>query len=515
MSIPQIIHFTIPERPTSEQLKNIQLARDLHPGWQVVVWQDPIDPASFVLAKYWKKSNSGAQLADMIRLEVVYQQGGFYLDSDFRIQRNLEPLRAFPFVVASEDGKVLTNAFFGAESNNPALKQLIDTLDQNEPDWELSPVFTTGPSLFAQCLQWRGDVTIVPRETFYPHNWDESPKAARLWTYASHEWEHSWKPADSTPRWRQWISAENLRRPFLSAQFHSVRLIRQFIKRVRLAFHMNPPAPYNASGILCAQTLNGPKIYLVGEDISVTPQIALSGTYEYYEERLIQRVVRPGDWVIDVGANVGMMSLLFAQSVGPFGRVFSYEPNPLPASLLRKSLVMNWWHDRVVVRQKGVGSQPGKLKLRFNREVLGGATLAPQGAVGTFENNTAMLAEESEVEVEVVTLDAEFPVNLAVRMLKIDVEGFEHHVLQGASRLLREHCVDILMLECIQEVYGPNWPQYLAEIKKIIGLGYGLYTLSRKHKLQPLPFNQLPSADRSRNIFLVSNFAKDSIRELA
>src|SRR5262245_45247481 len=130
MPIPQTIHFTIPQTPSDDQLKNIEIARQLHPGWNIVVWQDPIDGSNFRLAKYWPKVNSGAQLADLIRLEVVYQQGGFYLDSDFTLQKSLEPLRNYEFVIASEDGHFLTNAFFGAAPQSPALARLIDSLDQ-------------------------------------------------------------------------------------------------------------------------------------------------------------------------------------------------------------------------------------------------------------------------------------------------------------------------------------------------------------------------------------------------
>src|SRR4051794_3385337 len=104
MKIPTTIHFTIPQQPTDVQLRNIQIARDLHPGWNVVVWQDPMDRSSFTLGKYWDKVNSGAQLADLIRLEVVYKQGGFYVDSDFVLRKNLDPLRQYAFVVGTEDG---------------------------------------------------------------------------------------------------------------------------------------------------------------------------------------------------------------------------------------------------------------------------------------------------------------------------------------------------------------------------------------------------------------------------
>ena len=513
MTIPTTIHFTIPECPTEIQLRNIQIARDLHPGWNVVVWKDPVDHASFTLAKYWDKTNSGAQLADLIRLEVVYQQGGFYVDSDFVLLRSLEALRIYPFVVGTEDGNLLTNAFFGAVPNSSVLADLINELNRNEVDWSLPPDFTTGPRLFTRELRWRDDITVLPRETFYPYLPGERPKPPRLWTYGTHLWVSSWKKRTGPPR--------PFRRIYRSVRFRVRKFgrwlvtgTRNFLLTLRHRARLHRPEPYSASGIICAQTVHGPKIYLLGEDVSITPHIALRGTYEFDEEMFAKRVIRRGDWVIDVGANVGVFSLLFAQAVRQFGRVYSYEPNPLPASLLKRSLVMNWFHDRVEVRQKAAAAEPGVMQLRYNPGLLGGATLAAEGSAGTFEASVPFLGDEERIDVDVSTLDTDFPVDIPIRLLKIDAEGFDHHVLRGGSRLLERNCVDILMLEVSQEVSGDAWDDYVAELRKIIGFGYETYILTRSAKLRPIDFNEILHSDRDRNIILVAKHAKSTIREL-
>jgi FkbM family methyltransferase len=510
MTIPQIIHFTIPQHPTDVQLRNIQIARDLHPGWEVVVWQDPVDRTLFTLGKYWDKVNSGAQLADLIRLEVVYKQGGFYVDSDFVLLKNLDPLRQHSFVVGTEDGYLLTNAFFGAVPQSPVLGQLIAALDEHEVDWKLPPDVTTGPKFFLRELKWHDDVTVLPRETFYPYFPSTRPLPPRKWTYGSHLWVSSWK------------MDVHRRRPVRSLIFHTRRIGRQIINqsrtrllRLRYRMRLHHPVPFSASGVICAQTIHGPRIYLVGEDASLTPEIAQHGTYEFYEEVFAKRVVRPGDWAIDVGANVGAFSLVFANSVGPSGRVFSYEPNPLPASLLKKSLVTNWFHDRVSVREMALSSEVGTFTLRFNRERLGDATLAAKENTGTFEKTVALLGSSNEVEVPVRTLDLEFPVDLPIRILKIDAEGFDHHVLRGAARLLERNSIDILMLECLQEVYGSGWHEFMVELKKIIGFGYQPHVLTKKSKLTPITFNDILYSTRERNIVFVSPDARHTIRELA
>jgi FkbM family methyltransferase len=367
-------------------------------------------------------------------------------------------------------------------------------------------------------IKWREDVTVLPRETFYPYSWNESSRAPRRWTYGTHLWTHSWKHVwNSRPAWREFLTVTkaNAIRFALNIRRRTIARTRRFLIKLRRTLRVDRSQPYSVNGVICAQTIHGPKIFLLGDDATITPEIALHGTYEFLEERFIERTIRPGDWAIDVGANVGMLSLLIGQCVGPFGRVFSYEPNPLPSGLLRKSLVMNWLHNRVEVRETALGSETGVRTLRFSRAGLGGATLAAQGAAGTYENVAALLAEEDHVDVNVSTLDADFPADLPIRLLKIDVEGFEHEVLRGASRLLERQCCDILMLECIQEVYGPNWPEYLAELKKIMSSGYGLYTLSGSSKLRPLSFKRLLYGDRLRNIFLVAEHAKGTICELS
>ena len=70
-------------------------------------------------------------------------------------------------------------------------------------------------------------------------------------------------------------------------------------------------------------------------------------------------------------------------------------------------------------------------------------------------------------------MDLEFPVNLPIRMLKIDVEGFElkySAARRGSSRVIASTSI---MMECLQEVSGGNWEDLLVEVKKLIDIGYG------------------------------------------
>ena len=162
----KIIHFTIPEHISPAQSDIIECARKYHPSWEIKIWQDPIqEEDGFLLEHYWPKANSGAQLADLVRLDVLHKYGGVYVDSDLRLLKPLDSLvESFDFFIASEDGQCLTNALIGARKESQIIRFLIDILRNHEPDWTLPPNITTGPEFFSQHLKWKAEVTVLPRE---------------------------------------------------------------------------------------------------------------------------------------------------------------------------------------------------------------------------------------------------------------------------------------------------------------------------------------------------------------
>jgi len=144
------------------------------------------------------------------------------------------------------------------------------------------------------------------------------------------------------------------------------------------------------------------------------------GRAELAEVALLMSIVRPGHTVFDVGANVGYYTLLAARRVGPTGRVVAFEPLPANLQYLQRHLALN---DCETVRliPAAVADAPGDAMFAPRRSSSEGAL----SSVGT-------------VRVAVVTLDqivAEDP-TLRPDLIKIDVEGAEALVLQGATRLL-------------------------------------------------------------------------------
>ena len=151
---------------------------------------------------------------------------------------------------------------------------------------------------------------------------------------------------------------------------------------------------------------------------------------------LARRIVRAGDTVIDVGANVGFWLMGVARSAGPETAIHAFEAFPPNVSRLQAHLELNGmtW---VRCHATAVGATPGEASF----------ILPPDGNRGV--GSLACQGETSDLKVPVTTLDAfchEQGIS-RVDMLKVDVEGGELDVFRGAQRLLASPDAPIVMFE--------------------------------------------------------------------
>ena len=147
------------------------------------------------------------------------------------------------------------------------------------------------------------------------------------------------------------------------------------------------------------------------------------GTYERETQQAFRTLVREGDVVLDIGANVGFFTLLAARRTGPGGSVYAFEPLPRNLAYLRRHLELNSVTN-VEVLPVALSSSAGTAR-------FGSAANPAMGG----------LAVEGELEVRTETLD-ELVASKRVRppgFLKIDVEGAEYDVLMGAAATLTRH----------------------------------------------------------------------------
>ena len=145
---------------------------------------------------------------------------------------------------------------------------------------------------------------------------------------------------------------------------------------------------------------------------------------EYAELQFCRRNLRPGDLVIDVGANVGHFSLLLGDLVGP-RNLHCFEPTPISWRRLVENFVLNEWPTEKLF-QCAVGRKPGTLQF-LDLDKPETTNCCQSSAYG------------KTVSVEMTALD-EYAAKLdegSVGLLKVDVEGYEREVFAGADRLFR------------------------------------------------------------------------------
>lgn len=168
--------------------------------------------------------------------------------------------------------------------------------------------------------------------------------------------------------------------------------------------------------------------------------------------------VSSDDVIYDVGANWGVYSALAAELGAD---VHAFEPNPLLASALRKSLE----NGRVVVREVAVGARADLVSLSVPRRRSGAARVVGGTAAGG-----------DGIIVRQMTMDSYLSANAQPTVIKLDVEGAERDVFRGATRILQVARPHVAM-----EFHGSAWSgaeDQEREVREVLGrAGYVPYTL--------------------------------------
>jgi FkbM family methyltransferase len=173
------------------------------------------------------------------------------------------------------------------------------------------------------------------------------------------------------------------------------------------------------------------------------PEVALRGADAEIETvKWFRSVIEPGMTVIDVGANVGQMTLEMAHLVGPTGRVIAIEPGPGNLAVLRRHVEGNGFADRVkVIAAACCTRHGGKMELDIPGKKVDAVGSGFQlSGIGIAQNPATASRPSAKLLVNTVSLDGlmeELKISPAV--LKIDVEGAEIEVLRGGRDMLRKN----------------------------------------------------------------------------
>lgn len=197
--IPRIMHRTVPTETTREVERWWKDRQELHPGWEFRTYRDPIDPELFpTTSPLWDRCETGAQKADLIRLEALVQWGGVYVDADCRPIRSHEPLRVCGAYAAWEDETTIPNAVMASTPRHPAMVEVLERAVAGVKAGH--DTYRSGVAITTAVFRDRDDMVLLPPGAFYPHHYLAKARAGLdvgPWTFEEHMWSHSWGTEES------------------------------------------------------------------------------------------------------------------------------------------------------------------------------------------------------------------------------------------------------------------------------------------------------------------------------
>ena len=222
MAIPKIIHYCWFGRNPKPQMAErcIRSWNNYCPDYQVIEWnEDNYDLSSAPLyvrqayeAKRW------AIVTDYIRLHIVYENGGIYLDTDVEMIKPMDPLLVYQSYFGFEDGKnVATGLGFGAEKGHNILKEMMEDYQhicfQNEDGtFDLAPCPIRNTKVFLRhgliqnnTRQILNDsILILPTEYLCPIDYATDTKNITENTYSIHWFDASWQTEEDRIHTQMW-----------------------------------------------------------------------------------------------------------------------------------------------------------------------------------------------------------------------------------------------------------------------------------------------------------------------
>jgi len=170
------------------------------------------------------------------------------------------------------------------------------------------------------------------------------------------------------------------------------------------------------------RTRHGDFLTLASDSAGIGALLSYYGEYAQHEVALLEALTKPGDTVIDVGANIGTHTIPLARHISPAGRIIAFEAQPVIAMLLEANLALNdiGW---VEVRLAAAGAVAGHISLPTVDYTQAGQNFGGVSLVGARTEAMAPMQKLDDLGADPT-------------LIKVDVEGMELDVLKGAAALI-------------------------------------------------------------------------------
>lgn len=192
----------------------------------------------------------------------------------------------------------------------------------------------------------------------------------------------------------------------------------------------------------------------------------IRGAFEPHMVKLFDSLIKPGDTVLDIGANIGCTSILFGSRAS---KVISFEPSPTTYQFLKKNVSASGLQN-ITLNNVGLGKSAGSFQLTF----------AADNRSGGFISNKVQASAGHKVEsIDIACGDAFLAAAglHQVDFIKIDVEGFERDVIEGLREtLMRSQPIVTLELNhwCLNVFQRISVPDFLDFLRSVFPYLYAV-----------------------------------------
>ena len=244
--IPKTIHYCWFGRNPKPKLaeKCIRSWKKYCPGYEIIEWnEDNFDISSAPLyVRQAYEAKKWAFVTDYVRLKVVYDHGGIYMDTDVELLKNIDFLREHEAYFGFEDGKyVNTGLGFGAQKGNPILLEMMEdyrdipfvledgTFDVTACPGRNTKVFLKHGLIQNNAKQMVGDCLILPSDYLCPIDYSTGKVTRTENTISIHWFSASWQTVEEKKRHNK-----NLRKIARINQVHAIKHIPHRVARAIL-----------------------------------------------------------------------------------------------------------------------------------------------------------------------------------------------------------------------------------------------------------------------------------------
>lgn len=244
--------------------------------------------------------------------------------------------------------------------------------------------------------------------------------------------------------------------------------------------------------------IDGHKMFLDSAD---SLALSIYGVWEPLETDLVKKEIKEGDTVLDIGANIGYYTLIFAKLVGENGRVFAFEPDPENFAILKKNIEINGYQNITLV-QKAVSNESKMIKLYLSGR---------KGDHRIYDPNNGK--HRPAIEVEAVRLDDFFGDGHGpIQFIKMDIQGAEGRAFLGMTDLLDKNKSIKIVTEFVPKMLKMCGTEPADCLDFLLTQNFKFYSLNEERKKITLTnLDDLLMPNTNTNLFCVKKGVNENI----